>query len=314
MSSDLANRVVLVSGAAGFVGGAVTRHLASAGHEVVVALRHAGDVPGAARVVEAGDLAAPEHSLATAMRGVGAVVHAAGLAHRSGVDPADLARANVAAAARVAEVAVSRGVPCFVLVSSAAVYGKRREGRFSELSSPMPDDDYARSKLEGEAAVRAILAGTRTRLTIVRPCAVVGPGCAGNIPRLVRAIRRPLPLPFGAIDNRRSFIAVQDLAGLIGSVIMADAAPEIVIAAHPVAISTTELIRALGSGLGRRRWLLPVPGRLLGMAAAAAGRAELWKSFAGSFEADVSLARDRLGFVAPTSIPIALERTAASLR
>ncbi|MDD2861699.1 MAG: NAD-dependent epimerase/dehydratase family protein [Acidiphilium sp.] len=310
----MTRQVVLVCGAVGFVGRAVTRTLASSGHEVVVALRHARDVPGATRTVEAGDLSAPGHILGNAMRSVHAVVHAAGLAHRHGVNPADLSRANVQAASRVAEAAVARGVPHLVLVSSAAVYGKSRDTLFSEASEPSPDDDYARSKLAGEGAVRSIVAGSRTRLTIVRPCAVLGPGCAGNIPRLVRLIGSSMPLPFGSIDNRRSFIAVDDVAKLIEVIISHPSSPETLIAAHPSPISTADLIRALARGLGRRRILLPVPTGILSLAASAAGQAELWKSFSGSFQADVALAGSALGFSASIPIPTILELTAANSR
>lgn len=309
----MSGRAVLVSGAAGFVGRAVTATLAAADTEVVVALRRMREVPGAARAVDAGDLAAPGPALANAMRGVCAVVHAAGLAHRTGVDPAAMAAANVTAARRVAEAAVIRGVPLLVLVSSAAVFGKMRNDTFSEASTPRPDDAYAASKLEGEVAVREVVAGSTTRLVIVRPCAVVGPGCAGNIPRLVRLVERGLPLPFGAISNARSFVAVSDLAALIHRAIMAPDPPGCVIAAHPEPISTPELIRALGRGRGRRVVLLPAPPSWLGAAARMAGRHELWRSFAGSFRADAGLARESLGFVAETPVGAALEATAAAM-
>ncbi|MCF3947892.1 NAD-dependent epimerase/dehydratase family protein [Acidiphilium iwatense] len=307
-------RAVLVSGASGFIGRAVTARLAESGIEVVVALRRQRDIPGAARAVDASDLAAPDPALANAMRGVGTVIHAAGLAHRTGVNPAALAAANVTAASRVAEIAASRGVPRFILVSSAAVFGKTRVDVFTEASEPRPDDSYAHSKLGGEIAVRAALAGTATRLVVVRPCAVVGPGCAGNIPRLARLIGKGLPLPFGAIRNARSFVAIGDLAGLIDAAIRADDPPELAIAAHPEPIGTPDLIRALARGLGRRTILVPLPAALLGAAARAAGKAALWQSFAGSFRADVTIARDRLGFTAATPIETALEMTGTALR
>lgn len=309
----MSGRTVLVSGASGFIGRAVTATLA-VDTEVVVALRRSRDVPGAARAVDAGDLAAPGPALANAMRGVSAVVHAAGLAHRTGVDPAAMAAANVTAARRVAEAAVARGVPRLILVSSAAVFGKMRDDIFNETSSPRPDDAYAASKLEGETAVRTAVAGSSTRLVIVRPCAVVGPGCAGNIPRLVRLVGRGLPLPFRAIRNARSFIAVNDLAALIRAAIMVENPPDCVIAAHPQPVSTPGLIRALARGLGRRVVLLPAPQSWLGAAMRMTGQGEQWRSFSGSFQANVDLARTGLGFTAATPVEVALEATASGMR
>jgi UDP-glucose 4-epimerase len=305
---------VLVSGAAGFVGRAVTRRLARSGVEVVVALRRPQDVPGAARAVTSGDLAAPAPVLETAMRGVSAVVHAAGRAHRLGAAPAALAAANVTAAESVARIAARRGVGLFVLVSSAAVFGKRRDEVIDEASATRPDDDYASSKLAGEAAVRDALDGTATRLVVVRPCAVVGPGCAGNVPRLVRLVATGMPLPFGAIRNRRSFIAVDDLAALIEAVVLAETPPGCVIAAHPEPVSTPELIRALARGLGRRPVLLPVPAAVLAAASRWSGRGALWDSFAGSLQADPRAAREDLGFSAATPVVEALAATASALR
>jgi len=304
---------ILVSGASGFIGRAVTRHLAASGCEVVVALRgpaSAPAIPGAARAVTAGDLAAPDPALAAAMRGVAVVVHAAGRAHRTGVDPAALAAANVTAAARVAEIAASCGVGRFILVSSAAVHGKSPAGIITEAVPPAPDDEYAASKLEGEEVVRRVLAGSGTEVVIIRPCAVVGPGCAGNIPRLIRLIARAPVLPFGAVRNRRSFIAVDDLAGLIGEAARAERVPEILLAAHGIPISTPDLIRALARGCGRHVVLAPVPPAVLRAIAMAFGQSTLWQSFAGSLQADPALARDALGFTAATPIADILEATA----
>ncbi len=306
---------VLVSGAAGFVGRAVTQALGAAGCSVVVALRRSGAaLPGAARAIDAGDLAAPAPALSAAMRGVSVVVHAAGLAHRTGVDPAALAAANVTAAARVAEIAAARGAKRFILVSSAAVHGKAPDGVVTEASEPDPDDAYAASKLEGEQAVQRVLAGTGTELVIIRPCAVVGPGCAGNIPRLVRLIARSRLLPFGAIGNQRSFIAIEDLAALIVAAAQSkQPVPEIVLAAHPEPIATPDLIRALAQGLERRLFLVPVPASWLGLAARAANQGPAWRSFAGSFRAHPILAQQRLGFTAQIPLEVAFAATARTM-
>jgi nucleoside-diphosphate-sugar epimerase len=305
---------ILVSGASGFIGRAVTANLAGEGAEVVVALRRRQEVPGAATQVTAGDLASPNPALEIALRRCAAIVHAAGLAHRLGASPEALHATNVTAAARVAEAAARLRVGHFVLISSAAIHGKSHTGIVTEHTPPHPDDDYAASKLAGETAVRAALAGSGTKLTIIRPCAVIGPCCSGNIPRLAALIARGLPLPFGGIDNARSFIAVDDLARLVAATLTAAAPPDLLLAAHPQPISTPGLIRALAQGLNRRVLLLPVPGPLLKFAASAAGKSPLWQSFAGSFHADPARAHAALGFTAPTAIETALQATANSLR
>jgi nucleoside-diphosphate-sugar epimerase len=305
---------ILVSGASGFIGRAVTARLAAEGAEVVVALRRRQEVPGAATQIAAGDLAAPNPALDIALRRCSAVVHAAGLAHRSGADAAALCATNVTAAARVAESAARLRVKHFVLISSAAIHGKSHDGIISETTDPHPDDDYAASKLAGEHAVRAALAGSGTSLTIIRPCAVIGPGCSGNIPRLTALIARGLPLPFGGIRNARSFIAIDDLAQLIALALASNTPPDLLLAANPTPISTPSLIRALARGLNRRVLLLSAPAFLLKAAATATGRAPLWQSFAGSFHADSSHARATLGFSAPTPIESALQATANGLR
>ncbi len=305
---------ILVSGASGFIGRAVTAKLAAEGAEVMVALRRRQEVPGAAAQIASGDLASPNPALDIALRRCASVVHAAGLAHRLGADRAALHATNVTAATRVAEAAARLRVKHFVLISSAAIHGKTHKHIITETSDPHPDDDYAFSKLAGEAAVRAAFAGSSTKLTIIRPCAVIGPGCSGNIPRLAALIARGLPLPFGSIRNARSFIAVDDLAQLIAMALASNTPPDLLLAANPMPISTPNLIRALAKGLNRRVLLLPVPGSLLKATANATGRGALWQSFAGDFRADPGQARATLGFMAPTTIESALQATANSLR
>jgi UDP-glucose 4-epimerase len=170
------------------------------------------------------------------------------------------------------------------------------------------------SKFEGEMAVRAMLVGAKTNLVIVRPCAVVGPGCAGNIPRLVRLIMRVPILPFGAICNLRSFIAIDDLAALIGHAALSARSPEVVLAAHRTPISTPDLIRALAYGLERKVFLAPIPVSWLGEAAKCFGHWRQWQGFSGSFQADVGLARHTFGFDAQTPVFDALIATAKWVR
>jgi UDP-glucose 4-epimerase len=190
--------------------------------------------------------------------------------------------ANVTAALNLAQAAKQAGATKFILISTAHVHGRVHDGVVSDDTAPNPMDDYAASKLEAEAQVAAIFG---PGLCIIRPVAVIGPHCPGNLPLLIKLLRAGIPLPFGSIVNQRSFIDAADLASLVLAALNAPAPPGMILAAHPEPVSTPALIRALAAGLGRPARLLPCPAGFLATAAKAAGRAAMWQSLAGSFVA-----------------------------
>jgi len=268
---------VFVSGATGYIGGAVVRACIEAGLPVWGGTRAPVALPAGAENWVTGDLAVDGFTLPPA----GIVIHAAGLGHRRGVAPALWARDNVEAAAHLARAAQLAGAKKFILVSTAHVHGRVASGEVTDTSPPNPMDDYAVSKLAAEATVRAAFQGA---VTIIRPTAVIGPHCPGNLQLLMKALARGLPLPFASIANRRSFVAAADLARLVLLAAGAEA-PPLILAAHPEPISTPDLVRALAEGMGVRPRLFGVPGDILALAAALGGRAAMWQSLAGNFVA-----------------------------
>ena len=276
---------VFVTGAAGYIGGAICRILLSSGYEVLGGIRRPATLVAGVVPVVTGDLATASLGLS----GVDAIVHAAGLGHRRGVDQAVWRRANVDAPVNVARAALAAGVQTFVLISTAHVQGRVHEGVVSDATPENPMDDYAASKLEAEREVAAIMGD---RLSIIRPVAVIGPACPGNLQLVMKLLARHVPLPFGAIRNQRSFIHADDLARLVLAVLRAGHPPAIALAAHPQTIDTPTLIRALAEGMGISPILLPFPPAILAAAAGVVGRAAMWQSLAGSFIAapDAALA------------------------
>jgi UDP-glucose 4-epimerase len=299
---------VFVTGAAGYIGGAVVRVLADAGLAVQGGVRRGVGLPAGVAAVLTGDLAVAAPDLS----GVAAVVHAAGLGHRRGVPEAVWLAANVEAPVRLARAAKAAGVARFVLVSTAHVHGRVFDGVATDASAVQPMDAYAASKLEAEARVAEIFG---EGLTVLRPVAVIGPGCPGNLQMVMRLLARrfPLrvPLPFGSIANRRSFIEVSDLARLVLAVLRAEVPPPIVLAAHPESVSTPVVIRALARGMGLSPLLVPFPPAVLGATAAALGRGAMWQSLAGSFVADPAAALS-LGWRPAESLTESLVRTGAA--
>jgi nucleoside-diphosphate-sugar epimerase len=235
------------------------------------------DLPGAARVLTGhyGDLAGTGEFRQWLER-VDAVVHLAdGLSllqqPRFAADAA-LAERLRAASTRLAVAVREAKVPLLVYVSSIkALCDEDDERVLVEGSTPRSTALYGQSKLQLERTMAAVLAGSATRLAIVRNPAVYGPGKPGSLHRLLRLAATPLPLPLGGLANRRSLLAVANFAGAVSAVVRAGAgaAAGIFHVHDGPALSTTEIVAALRDALGRPRRLFPlgaagraVPGRM----------------------------------------------------
>lgn len=311
---------ILITGATGFVGRALVSRLGNDGRFARAALRASGG-SFAPSVEEAavGDIgAATDWSAAVA--GVDAVVHLAARVHVTGDDARTgegLFRAvNVDGAAGLARAAREARVGRFVLASSTTVYGERSGPTpFGESSPAAPATPYARSKLDGERAVAAVLSGSNTELVVLRPPLVYGPGAKGNFVRLVHLVERGVPLPLASVRNRRSLLFVGNLVDAIVRVLD-----------HPAAagrtynvtdlrdVSTPELIAAIAGGLNRRPRLLPSPLPILRIAAAVAGRGDELSRLVDSMAIDGSRLRTELGWEPPFTLEEGLARSLSARR
>ncbi len=276
---------VFCSGASGYIGGAILRCLAA--HETTPPLggvQRPRSLPAGITPFVTGDLAQPGFLLPQ----VDVVIHAAGLGHRRGVTRDIWRRANVDAAVNLACAARQAGAKKFILISTAHVHGRVSARMVCDTSPPNPMDFYAESKVEAEHDVAAAFG---PGLVIVRPVAVIGPACPGNIPLLLKCLTRGIPLPFGAIANHRSFIERDDLARIVLAAVRSKNPPESILAAHPETISTPDLVRALAEGLGVRSKIPAWPPEILAIAAKLLGRSAMWQSLAGNFKANPAAAR-----------------------
>jgi UDP-glucose 4-epimerase len=275
----LTSPAIFCSGATGYIGGAVLRNLAASGLQPFGGLRSPTALPPGIDSCITGDLAEPGFALPP----VQIVIHAAGLGHRRGVRPELWRRQNVDAAVNLARAARAAGARRFILLSTAHIHGRVHDTMVTDTTPPNPMDAYAESKLEAEHEVAAAFG---PGLSIIRPVAVIGPGCPGNVPLLLKLLRRGVPLPFANIANRRSYILANELAEIIRLVALADRPPESLLAANPEAISTPALIRALADGLNVRAKLFACPPEVLATGAALLGRGAMWQSLNGDFAAN----------------------------
>jgi UDP-glucose 4-epimerase len=303
-----------ITGADGFIGRRLCSLMEEQGVEVLRIVRRTQG-PGRERRV-AGSLETAT-DLESVLAGAECVVHLAARAHvlhEVDADPAvAFQRANVEATQKLARAAVAAGVRRFVFVSSIGVHGNATYGTpFTELHEPAPAELYARSKLQAEQALSALAAATGLELVIVRPPLVYGPGAEGNFRRLLRLAASGVPLPLGAIRNRRSMIGVDNLAHLL--VLCSrhpTAAGQVFIAAEPEVHSTPGLIAALAEALGRPSRIFRFPEKLLHAGAALIGRGGEFAKLCGSLEASSAKARDLLQWQPSTSFVEQLRRVAA---
>jgi nucleoside-diphosphate-sugar epimerase len=311
---------VMVTGAGGFVGRALCNHLAQHGHEIRRAVRRvdATSGPDVARTVAIGDLG-PSTNWTAALRGVDAVVHLAARVHlleeRGAAALPEYRRVNVEGTRSLAVAARRTGVRRLVFVSSAKVHGERSARPFTELDPPHPEDDYARSKLEAEEAIKATLAGGPTQWAILRPPLVYGPAVRANFLKLMRAVTRGVPLPLAAIDNRRSLVYVGNLVDAIRACLAQEGAGgKTWLVSDGEDLSTPELVRRLGRALNRPARLVPVPVPLLRLAGALSGKAAAVGRLVESLQVDATAIRVALPWTPPYSVDQGLLETARWFR
>lgn len=296
--SEATPRTILVTGAAGFIGGPLLSALS--GRPVRRALRRAEEkaLPGDAVV---GDID-PDTDWRPLLAGVDCVVHLAARTHvinETSLNPLETyRRSNVEVTRRLAQQASAAGVRRFVFLSSIKVNGETTPGTpFSESAIPAPHDAYGISKFEAENVLKTVCARSKMEWVVLRPPLVYGPGVKGNFLRLMNLIARGIPLPFASIQNQRSLIHVENLADAIVACIDTPAAagrPWLI--SDGLDISTPDLIRTLALGLDRPARLLPCPVALLNLGAAFLGQQAAITRLTGSLAVDSSALRLALGW------------------
>lgn len=298
---------LIITGATGFIGRRLAAHLAAAGRPVIAFTRRADDR------LSAGIPSRPLDSLLDGSRTEDlagtSLIHLLGRAHvmkETARDSLAAFRAvNVDLTLAIARRFAEAGGKRFVFVSSIKANGEQTEPGhpFRHDSTPRPVDPYGLSKWEAEQALHHLGAETGLEIVVVRPTLVLGPGAAGNVAAMLRWLEKGVPLPFGGIDNRRSFVGIDNLVSLL--LTAADhprAAGETFLAADPDALSTPALLRRIGTLLGRSPRLVPVPPGFIRSLAALLGQQARADRLLGSLEVDSSHQARTLGWTPPKTI------------
>ncbi len=283
----------MVTGASGFVGQNLCAILEGGELDVVPAIRKPIDATT---------------EWADQLSDVDVVIHLAARVHvmNSGEagDLASFREINVEGTRNLAKQAAQSGVKRFVYLSSIKVNGERTHQKpFSADQECGPEDAYAISKLEAEVTLREIEQETNMEVVIIRPPLVYGPGVKGNLATLVSMIKKGIPLPLGAVNNRRDLVSIYNLCDLIRVCCLhSEAAGKTFLVSDGESISTAELVRYLANGLGRKARLFFVPIQVLKLAARIFGKSVELEKLTCNLQIDISLTQQVLDWKPPFTV------------
>ena len=248
--------------------------------------------------------------------GIDCVIHCAALVHVMSESAEGALAAyrdvHVEITRRLAEQAVASGVRRFVFLSSVKVNGESTDGLprpFGARNDAKPRDPYGISKWEAEQALWEVSAKTGLEVVVVRPPLVYGPGVKGNLARLLKLVRSGVPLPLGALQNKRSLIGLDNLVDLlIRCVDHPEAAGQTFLVSDGEDLSTPDLIRHMAAAMNRSPRLFPAPVSLLRLAGGALGKLAEIDRLVGSLQIDSSHTRRVLGWTPSVSVQEGIRR------
>lgn len=289
---------VLITGASGYIGSFLVQHLKN-NLDVVSVYRTAPkeNIDTETFII---DEISGNTDWSCALKGVSFVIHLAALAHKSLPNTKEandfITEVNVNASINLFKQAEKAGVKRFIFLSSIGVVGNQtQEVPFDENSECNPTGAYAYSKYQAENALRKIASFSKTELVIIRPPLVYSPSAPGNIARLSKLIKSFPIFPFGSVNNKKSFVSIENLVSFIELCIFCpDAAGQVFVIADDRVWSTKQLIQALADAEGRKVYLIPIPVAILRVVFSLVGKKNMYNQLFGDLLINNSKARNLL--------------------
>lgn len=146
----------------------------------------------------------------------------------------------------------------FVFFSTAKAAADKVDGVLTEDVVPAPIGPYGESKIKAEEYILSKMPADKD-VYIFRPCMIHGPGNKGNLNLLYNVVRKGIPWPLGAFENRRTFTSVENICFVVNGVITQNVPSGIYNMGDDDALSTNELIKVICKSLGKKPhiWKLP---------------------------------------------------------
>lgn len=194
---------------------------------------------------------------------VDAIVHLAGKAHdtKNQTEAEVYFKVNTGLTQKIYDYFLKSSAKKFIFFSTAKAAADKVEGILTEDVVPTPVGPYGESKI---AAENYILGHTglglfNKQIYVFRPCMIHGPGNKGNLNLLYNVVKKGIPWPLGAFENRRTFTSVENVCFAVNGVLTKDVPSGIYNLGDDEALSTNELIEEICKSLGKKAhiWKLP---------------------------------------------------------
>jgi nucleoside-diphosphate-sugar epimerase len=199
---------------------------------------------------------------------VDAIIHLAGKAHdtKNQADAEVYFNVNTGLTERIYNYFLHSSARKFIFFSTAKAAADKVEGVLTEEVTPAPVGPYGESKIKAEEYILSHL-NPEKQVYIMRPCMIHGPGNKGNLNLLYNMVKKGIPWPLGAYENRRTFTSIDNVSFVISGLLTKDVPSGIYNMGDDEALSTNELIEIICSSLGKKAhiWRLP-KGLMIGMA------------------------------------------------
>jgi len=165
----------------------------------------------------------------------------------------------------------------FIFFSTAKAAADKVDGILTEDVVPSPVGPYGESKIAAERYIfdkfkefnglkvqEVINSELQTKsVYIFRPCMIHGPGNKGNLNLLYNVVRKGIPWPLGAFENRRTFTSIENICFAVNGVLTKDVPSGIYNMGDDEALSTNELIEEICKSLGKRAYIWRLPKGLM---------------------------------------------------
>jgi nucleoside-diphosphate-sugar epimerase len=226
---------VLVTGSTGFVGKNLAKYLQSDYNIIKLAGRDISNI----------------NNLSYSQ----AIIHLAGKAHdlQHVANPDEYYQVNFELTKRLYDAFLKSDAEKFIFVSSVKASADTVNGILTEETIPNPHTHYGKSKLMAEQYIQSQSLPAGKSYYILRPCMIHGPGNKGNLNLLYQMVKRTIPYPLAAFDNKRSFLSVENLCFIISEIILRNDIPGgIYHVADDEVLSTNQVVSILSSSLNKR--------------------------------------------------------------